>query len=322
MAGISARSGARVNDWSPGTVAVLGPGAVGGTLAALVAKAGVPVTCIARPATVEILAARGIEFSSGLFGDHNVSVTAAAELDFAPDVLFIATKSVSLSSALTRIPRHYTERSLVVPVLNGLEHVELIRRTLGKVVAPAIVSFEAKYLGPGRVRHTTDYARMNIASDADIEPARLQQFAAFMTGTGIETSVLPSEADVLWGKLVRLNAMACTTAASNMLLGAILADSEWRGLLQQCVREGATVAQAYGVDVRSEEVVAMIGTFPPTLGTSMQRDVNAGRPPELDAIPLAIVRAGERRQLQCPVIERMVSMIRERMQQVPPVDNA
>jgi 2-dehydropantoate 2-reductase len=69
------------------------------------------------------------------------------------------------------------------------------------------------------------------------------------------------------------------------------------------------VARAEGASIPSDDPLGELTAAHDTLGSSMQRDIAAGRPPELDAIPGAVLRAAARHGLACPTIERLVARI-------------
>jgi 2-dehydropantoate 2-reductase len=120
---------------------------------------------------------------------------------------------------------------------------------------------------------------------------------------------------VMWSKLVRLNALACTTSAYDKLLGEILATPELRADLLGAIEEAAAVGRAEGApDVDPARAMAELSAAHATLGSSMQRDIAAGRPAELDAIPGSVLRAAERHRLACPTIERLVALIAARIE--------
>ena len=122
-----------------------------------------------------------------------------------------------------------------------------------------------------------------------------------------------SEAEVMWSKLVRLNALACTTSAHDKLLGEILATPQLRAELVGAIEEATAVAQAEGAaEASADTALGELERAHPTLGSSMQRDIAAGRVPELDAIPGSVLRAGARHRLSCPTIELLVEMIEAR----------
>jgi 2-dehydropantoate 2-reductase len=117
----------------------------------------------------------------------------------------------------------------------------------------------------------------------------------------------------MWSKLVRLNALACTTSAFDKQLGEIRSTPELRAELVGAIEEGCAVGRAEGAeDVDPDTAIGELELAHATLGSSMQRDIAAGRPPELDAIPGSVLRAAARHGLQCPTIERLVGMVAAR----------
>jgi 2-dehydropantoate 2-reductase len=129
-----------------------------------------------------------------------------------------------------------------------------------------------------------------------------------------------SEAQVMWSKLVRLNALACTTSAHDVLLGEIRSTPELRAALVGTIEEACAVGRAEGAeDVDPQMALGELELAHDTLGSSMQRDIAAGRAPELDAVPGAILRAAARHGLACPTIERLVLMIAARANVPAPI---
>jgi len=108
---------------------------------------------------------------------------------------------------------------------------------------------------------------------------------------------------------VRLNALACTTSAYDKLLGEIRSTPQLRAELVGAIEEGCAVARAEGASIPSGDPLGELTAAHDTLGSSMQRDIAAGRPPELDAIPGAVLRAAARHDIVCPTIERLVATI-------------
>ena len=296
------------------SVAILGPGAIGGFLAALLWRKGISVTCIAREATVEIIARHGIRVESTGFGDFIARPGVVTELDYEPDILFVATKATTLRDALERVAPHLVANAIIVPLLNGIEHMQVFRSRYGKrVVAGSIGSIEVKRLSRNHIVHSTPSARIELASDEDVQASHLLEIVRLLSSVGSAAEVRESEAAVFWGKLVRLNAIACTTSASDRPVGYVRSDPWWREQLEGCVREGAAVATAEGIRTEPETVMAQIDGLPAGLCTSMQRDVAAGKLPELDAIAGAIVRAGARHDLDCPIISILINKIQARL---------
>jgi 2-dehydropantoate 2-reductase len=298
------------------TIAVLGPGGVGGLIAGALDRAGTPVTLIARESTAELIAARGLRVSSVRLGDFVAHPRAVARLEEPVDALVVATKATGLHEAMERIAERSSiaPPALVLPLLNGLDHLAVLRARFGEpAVVAGTIRVEADRPEPGVVVHSSPFLRIDVASAHPAARPGMEALAAKLNAAGIPARVEASEAQVMWGKLVRLNALACTTSAFDRLLGEILATPELRAELVGAIEEGCAVAAAEGASIDAADPLGELSAAHPTLGSSMQRDIAAGRPPELDAIPGAVLRAAARHGVPCPTIERLVAAIAARV---------
>jgi 2-dehydropantoate 2-reductase len=290
---------------------------VGGFVAAALARADeTDVTVIALEQTIAVIARDGISVTSVRLGDFNVRPATVPQLTEQVDVLLVAPKATTLNDALDRIavaPR------LVVPLLNGLDQMARLREQFDPAtVAAGVIRIEADRPARGVIVQTSPFLRVDLASaSAALRPA-LEDLAVALEGAGIPATVGTSEAQVLWGKLVRLNALACTTSAWDVPLGEIRDDPQRRAALEACVTEAAAVARAEGADIADATVMDELEDAHATLGSSMQRDIAAGREPELDQIAGGVLRAAARHGLPCPTIERLAALVAERAGIDPP----
>jgi 2-dehydropantoate 2-reductase len=293
------------------SIAVLGPGGVGGFLAAALARAGEDVVVVAQPSTAEVIARDGVDVRSARLGDFTARPRTVVLLTEHVDTLIVATKAGGLLASLDRIE---ATPGLVVPLLNGLDHMTLLRERFGaELVAAGTIRIESDRPAPGRIVQTSPFLRVDLAAeDPALHPA-LDSVADSLRRADIPVEIGRSEAQVLWSKLVRLNALACTTSASDRPIGFIRADPEWRPLLEACIEESAAVANADGARIAAADPLAELDLAHAELGSSMQRDIAAGREPELDAIPGAVIRAAARHGLTCPTVERLVAVIAARL---------
>jgi 2-dehydropantoate 2-reductase len=297
-------------------VAVLGPGGVGGLVAGALERAGTDVVVVARESTAAVIAERGLRVDSVSLGQFVAHPGATERLQEPVDALIVATKAAGLQAGLQRIE---TEPTLVLPLLNGLDHLALLReRFPARSVLAGSIRVEADRPEPGVVVHTSPFLLVEMAGgDPALGPAA-QELAQTLCDAGIPARVRwpiseRSEAQVMWSKLVRLNALACTTSAYHKLLGEIRSTPELRADLVGAIEEACAVARAEGaLDVDPARAIDELERAHDTLGSSMQRDIAAGRVPELDAIPGSVLRAAARHGLRCPTIERLVAMIAER----------
>ena len=145
----------------PLDVAVLGAGGVGGLVGALLVRAdrdGTSVTFVARDATAGALRERGLRVRSGLFGDLDVPVQATTRLDVPVDVLLVAVKATGLASALDLVPPEALGDGVVVPLLNGVEHLDVLRARYGSErVVPATIRVESTRVAPGESVHGSPF---------------------------------------------------------------------------------------------------------------------------------------------------------------------
>jgi 2-dehydropantoate 2-reductase len=298
------------------SIAVLGTGGVGGFLAAGLARAAEPVIVVSHEPTAEHLARTGIEVESRRLGSFTAYPQAVAVLRSPVEALLVATKAVGLEQALDRIEAAPT---LVVPLLNGLDHMDVLRTRFGPDrVAAGTIRVESDRPQPGRIVQTSPFLSIELATErAELRPA-VQRLAATLEGAEIPARVFESEAQILWSKLVRLNALALTTSATDRPLGFIRSDPQWRAALRGCIEEAAAVARADGADVDPAARLAQLDEDHPELGTSMQRDIAAGREPELDAIAGSVLRAGQRVGVEGPTIARLTVQVARRAGIAPP----
>ncbi len=290
-------------------VAVLGPGGVGGFVAAALAHAGVATTVVAREETVAAIADGGLRLSSVRLGELVAHPAATARLDDDVDVLVVATKAGALDAALARVGG---EPGLVVPLLNGLDHVAALRERFGARAVAATIRIESERAAPGVVLQSSPAVRVELASDAPGPRPRLAAFADVLRAAEIPASLGDTEAQVLWSKLVRLNALACTTAAYDLPIGAIRDHPRRRLELEGAVDETAAVANAEGGGVDPDATLREIWGLHAEQTTSLARDVAAGRDTELDAIAGAVLRHADARGLACPTVAGLVDRIRAR----------
>jgi 2-dehydropantoate 2-reductase len=130
---------------------------------------------------MDAIKSRGIRLESQAFGTFTARPDAFEELRESPGVLIVTVKAPFLESALDRIPAALAVNALVVPLLNGIEHMAVLRtRFPANVVAGAIAGFEAVAAEPGRIVHTSLVPTVHLASDNPALRSRAEQFAELL----------------------------------------------------------------------------------------------------------------------------------------------
>jgi 2-dehydropantoate 2-reductase len=291
-------------------VAVVGPGGVGGLLGAVLARAGHPVVYVAKPETAAALNSTGLSLRSVQFGDFHVPANATPRLAAPVDVCLIAVKATSLSAALAGVPARVLGDGVVIPLLNGVDHMAALRAHFPpeQVVAGAI-RVESTRVATGRIEHTSPFSRVEVASDT-APGRRVEAAAAQLRQAGFDVTVREDETSLLWQKLAFLAPLALLTTHARAPAGVVRVQR--RPDLEAVIGEVATVADAAGAPVVPERILGMFDAAPPGLKSSMQRDAEAGRRTELDAIGGAVLRAARRYGIDAPVTARLVEDLRRR----------
>jgi 2-dehydropantoate 2-reductase len=285
--------------------AVLGAGGVGAFLGAALARAGRDVLLLMRE---ESLARYDgvVHVESVLLGDFDAQLSAAATLEEPVDVVWVTTKAPQLAEALERVPEGAADDSVLVPLLNGLDHVELLRRRFGATaVLPASIAIESERVEPRIVRQLSRFATTVLSPAPQAEDLRDE-----LVDAGIQASIGEDEASVLWRKLSLLAPIALTTTLRGSTLDAVVADPAWRVRLEECTREVVAAAGGDGVVLDADAIIAQIESVPPGMRSSMQKDREAGRPTEIDAIGGSVLRAAARHGLDVPITQALVDGIR------------
>jgi 2-dehydropantoate 2-reductase len=295
---------------TPWRVAVLGPGGIGGLLGALLAREGDDVVCLAPPATAAHIAANGLELRSPMLGDAKVAVRAATRLEEPVDVCFVTVKATQLERAVEAVPAGALGDGLVVPFLNGVDHVAWLReRYPPDQVVAGTIRIESTRVAPGVIEHDSPFAVVELATGRAGRP-RIEDLAGRLAATGLDVTVRDDEAFTLWSKLGILAAIALVTTWLAAPLGEARAGH--RDEAVAVIREIVQAARADGVELDEEVAIRVLDAAPAGMRSSMQRDAEAGRPLELDAIGGAVLRAAARAGVDVPVTARLVAELRAR----------
>ena len=291
-------------------IAVLGPGGVGGLLAALLARTGHHVTVLARPATAQQIAEHGIRLESTALGDATVQVDATSRLTEPVDAVLVTVKATQLDEALTALPAEGLGAALVVPFLNGLDHVERLRSVYpAEQVVAATIRVEAERVDPGHVVHLSPFAVVDLG--VDHEPSEpVVRLSEALAGAGLAVTVHEGERQVLWDKLAVLAPLALFTTVDATPWGAVR-EGRWAEV-EQVVRELAEAAATDGAHVDPDQVLAFLRQVPEGMRTSMQKDAAAGNPLELDAIGGSPLRVGAAGGVSMPATRALVEAVRAR----------
>ncbi|HVI10501.1 MAG TPA: 2-dehydropantoate 2-reductase [Candidatus Binatia bacterium] len=286
--------------------AILGAGGVGGVIAACLGHAGDRITLVVRPQAAAQYP-RQIHLDSP-YGKFDADVSIATEVPDC-DLLWLSVKATQLDSALASIKD--PAFGCMVPLLNGIDHVAVLRSRFGADrVVPGTIAGEFERVSPGNFVHRTPFARLNLLATGK---GRLASTLDQLQKIGFECRFIDDEPTLMWGKLVFLAPFALSTTAADKPVGEILSDPQWRALGLACVEEACAVAVADGAKVSPDKVLSGVAGMPGSMRSSMQKDVDRGNPPELDAIAGPILRGGKKYGINVPATEKLVALVEKRV---------
>jgi 2-dehydropantoate 2-reductase len=288
------------------TVAVLGPGAVGGSLAVRLSLAGVHTICVAHEEAVGLIALAGLVVESRE-GTLSARIEVSEKLSKPVGLLLVTVKAPMLEEAIERIDPATVSEAVVVPLLNGLEHMAPLKaRFDGRVAAGSISHYQAYRAGRVQIIEATPSPLITIASET-IPASEVEGAAELLRQARLDVRVGQNEKRVLWHKLARIAPLAAATAATGRSVGELRDDAVWRPRLEGGIAESCSIAQADGVGLQASAQWAIIDEMADETTTSAARDVADGRRSELDAIVGSVLRAADRLDVPCPTLTELAA---------------
>jgi len=287
--------------------AVFGTGGVGGYFGGRLAEAGHAVTFIARGTHLRAIRQHGLRVES-IQGDFHV---VAAQATDRPqeigevDVVLVATKAWQLPAAAQAMRPLVGSATCVVPLLNGVEAPDILAAALGEApVIGGMCKVSAYKAAPGLIRHVGVEPEVVFGELDGRRSARVERLrAAFAACRGVRVTVPENIRAAMWGKLTFIAPFSAVGAVTRAPAGVIRSLPETRHLLETAMRETVAVAQALDIplpDAAADQAMAFADRLEPHVTASLQRDIMAGRPSELDAQIGAVVRFSQRAGIPTP----------------------
>ncbi len=298
-------------------IAVVGAGGVGRLLCGLLARAGRhEVVLVARGEALR--AARGdglrVEAPGGTFTARPaVAVEDPAEAGPC-DATLVAVKAWQVAALAPRLAPLLAGGGVAVPLQNGVEAPDRLAAALPPAqVAGGVIWVYAWAEGADRVRQLGAAPRLVMGERPGAPTgARLTALAAALRDAGARAELVPDVAAATWEKALLIGTLGLMGAVTRAPAGAIRATPEARALLRGLMAEVAAVGRARGVALPAdvvEKTLAFVDGVPADATASMQRDLSAGRPSELDDQPGAVVRAARAAGVAVPLHEALLAAL-------------
>jgi 2-dehydropantoate 2-reductase len=281
-------------------IAVVGAGAVGGYFGARLAQGGAELVVIARGAHLEAIRHEGLRLTS-VAGDAVVHPAECAEdpAAVAPaDVVLLGVKAWQVADAAGTLRPLLARDGCVLPLQNGVEAPGHIDRALGPGRAlGGLCRILSEVVAPGAIKHSGVEPYVAFGELTGGPSARTRRLlAAFEAAPGLRAELVPDIRLAMWRKFLLITAWGAVGASTGATVGEILADPGLRHRLLEAMGEIRALGGAQGVTLTEDDIrdaVQVLEGAPAQGTTSMQRDLAAGRPSELDAQIGAVVRVGQ-----------------------------
>jgi 2-dehydropantoate 2-reductase len=298
--------------------AVIGAGGIGGYFGGRLAAAGHDVSFVARGAHLEAIREEGLLVSSvaGDFVVRNASAT-SDPADIGPvDFVLLGVKTWQVPGVAATIAPLMGPETGVVTTQNGVEAPGQVAAVVGEsAVLPGVAKVFASIEGPGHIQHSGGPGSLSLAEWDNHPSERVDRLREALTGAGIPSPVPQDIWVELWAKVVFVEPFGALGAALDATIGELRTSDSRRGLLEDAMREVEAVARARQVAL-PEDIVARTLDFidqqPPDGTSSLQRDLVAERPSELDAWVGALVRLGTAAGLPVPLHRLLLEVLTTR----------
>ncbi len=297
-------------------ILIAGTGGVGGYYGARLAAAGNEVTFLARGAMLDALRRRGLEVRADL-GDVRIQhVDAAERADPARapvDAVLVTVKTYDTAGIAETLASAIGDGTMVCSLQNGVDGESFLRgRFPSAVILGGTGQIEAFVAEPGIVVQRGPQSNVAIGAFTARERPAAERLGGAFEGTGVPVAVVDDIVAELWRKLVVIAGLG-VTAFARVGMGVVLGDPELRTMFRSLLDESEAVARAHGIAV-PEHIAAMVfayasNTLEPTFMTSMARDVERGRPLEIESLNGAVVRYGRSAGVPTPANERVTNAL-------------
>lgn len=301
-------------------IAVVGIGGVGGYLAGMLGQVCPHLTLAARGARKESLEKEGIILHSEYKGELRAVPEQVVETGELPeqDIIFICVKNYSLEEVCRELGQAVSDRTILIPVMNGVNPGERVRDLLGKgTVVDALIYIVAFANEDFSITQQGDFARLCIGiKNADaLQQKKVEEAAALLTAAGIDFEVAEDIEVEIWRKYILNCAYNVVTAYYDNDIGQLRKEERKAKEYEALVREAEQVALAKGVAIKKEHTDAIIDRFyhgyADNATSSLQRDIRAGRRSEADVFSGYIVREAEKYGISVPVSSRMYEKLKQ-----------
>jgi 2-dehydropantoate 2-reductase len=286
---------------------VVGAGSTGGYFGGRLAQAGRDVTFLVRRARADQLNAKGLHIVSP-HGDVTLApkIVTADAIDAPYDAILLTVKAYSLDAALKDIAPAVGPNSMIVPMLNGMRHLESIAAAFGRdALVGGLCRIAASLDDQGGIVHFSQFHDLVYGEMNGVRSERIEQLDAVMRNAGFDARLSPAIEQEMWDKWMFLATLAGVTCLMRGSIGDIAAAPGGREFVDRFFDEVVAVATAHGhapSEAFLAQTRALLTADGSTLTSSMARDLKKGSPIEADQIIGDLLTRGRQARVHTPFL--------------------
>ena len=302
-------------------IAIMGAGGIGGCYGGLLAQAGFDVTLIARGVHLKAISEKGLQLVQP-DGEFTVDVAATDDPSVAGpvDLVIFAVKSHQNSNAIPLIRPLVGGDTTVLTIQNGVESADEIRQEYGhERVLPGSAYVISNVISPGVVKQQSPVPRVAFGESNGERSQRAIAIKDAFLKANITAELSDDISRVLWSKLLYNSPANGMASAARLSPRDLIEYPEGTSMFKSAIQEVADVGTASGIPFGEDavqEAIDLIAARPMGARGSMQADLEAGRPLELEAIVGAVGRIGRKVNVPTPIFDLLYALL------LPHIDGA
>lgn len=288
-------------------VAIFGAGAIGAYFGGRLAESAHDVVFVARGDQLRALREDGLTLRTR-DGERRIPTL---QVDDDPrnlgtvDAVLLGVKAWQVPDAARSLGPLLAPETCVLPLQNGVDAPGILTGIIGdRPVLGGTCKIICKLARPGVVEHLGVEPTIAMGELDNRSSRRTRRLAELLNSAGIRAEIPDDIHRVVWEKFLFISAVSGVGAVTRASVGTMRTVPETRELLRRAMDEVERVARADGVALAEDIVdrtMAFLDGLPPDSSASMQRDIVAGRPSELEYQNGAVVRLGRERGVPTPV---------------------
>lgn len=295
-------------------ILVVGAGATGGLFGGRLANAGRDVTFLVRPRRAAQLRERGLRIASPL-GDFSLApqIVETGAVSRAYDVILLGLKAYALDSAIDDFAPAVGPQTMILPMLNGMRHIDVLVERFGEeAVLGGVCMVATMVKSDGDIVQLNDMQSLTYGDRSGAVTQRIEALDALMQGAGFGATASDHIVHDMWEKWTVLS----TLGAATCLMRGTIGDIEAAGgapITSAILDQSAAIARAAGYAPRESFLADVRGRFTAAgspLASSMYRDMQQGNPVEADHILGDLIARGERTGVSTPLLRAVYVQLR------------